>query len=118
MLAPLVPNKELSLLFYSIGLFLSPWAYTSAATGLQLFTPPNLRARVSALYAFVVTVIAIMSGPLLVGLFNDNLFHDEMAVGKSIALTCAIAGTIMIVLCAQLFGRFAAAVRVQEGRAV
>ena len=116
MIAPMMPTWESSMAVYSIGLFLSPWPYVCAAAGLQLITPPNLRAQVSALYAFVVTIIAIMSGPLLVGIFNDHLFRDEMAVGKSITLTCGIAGFIMAFLSVQLFGRFAAAVRVQEGR--
>lgn len=116
-LTPLMPNWELSLLCYAVGLFFSPWPYVSGAASLQLITPVNMRAQIAALYAFIVTIIAIMGGPMMVGLFTDYLFKDELAVGKSIALTCVIAGLGMAVLTMIMFRRFREAVHAQDARA-
>lgn len=90
--APLMPNVELTVLFYALFLSVSGVGWTSSAVAIQAMTPPNLRAQVSAIYFFVVTIVTIMLGPLMIGVFNDYVFQSAAAVNKSMALLGAIAG--------------------------
>lgn len=58
---------------------------------LQLITPNEYRARMTALYFFVVNLVGLGFGPMLIALLTDNLFHDDAALRYSIAVVTAIA---------------------------
>lgn len=68
----------------------------SSTAALQLMTPARFRGRVGALYLFSVNIIGLGLGPLTVGLLTDHLFGDQAMVGRSVALTVAIAGAVTI----------------------
>ena len=58
---------------------------------LQLITPNEYRARMTALYFFVVNLVGLGFGPMLMALLTDNLFQDESALRYSIAIVTAAA---------------------------
>jgi MFS family permease len=58
---------------------------------VQLIFPNQARGRVSAMVLFVVALVSLALGALLPGYLNDHLFHDELRVGASIALTVVVA---------------------------
>lgn len=72
-----------------MGLFFAVVA--CAPTALQLATPPAMRGSVSAIYLFIVNIVAFAVGPLAVGLVSDRLFSPDRAL--------AYALMIMAVLC-------------------
>jgi dipeptide/tripeptide permease len=69
-------------------LLASPVGLSAAA--VQLVTPNRMRAQVTAIYFLVVALIGSGFGPLTVALSTDFIFHDDMAVGQSISLVCAV----------------------------
>jgi MFS family permease len=87
---PLLSNSMWSLAALTVSTFLlaSPVGLTSAA--VQLVTPNRMRAQVTAIYFLIVALIGSGIGPLTVALCTDYVFGNDMAVGKSIALVCAV----------------------------
>lgn len=67
----------------SLGLAMAPAA-------LQVVTPNQLRAQVSATWMLFLNIITAGIGPTAVGIITDRVFADPMAVGKSIALVNVI----------------------------
>ena len=63
-----------------------------------MITPPPIRATVSAAYLFVVNMVAMGLGPLLTAQLNDQVFHSDLAVGKSVALVATSASVLAFAL--------------------
>jgi hypothetical protein len=62
-----------------------------------------MRAQVTALYFFGLNLAGIALGPTVVALVTDRWFHDDGAVGNSIALVAALAAPLSAAfLCAAL----------------
>jgi MFS family permease len=70
---------------------------------LQLSTPAPLRGRVTAFQTLASGVFGLALSPTLVPLIAELCFHDRQAVGYSIAIVVAVAGTLAATLL--LFGR-------------
>ena len=89
-LVALMPNGWASLAVTAplIVLFVFPSGPSLAA--VQEITPNRLRGRMTALYYAVTNMVGISLGALTIGVITDSVFHDEQAVGKSIALAGAI----------------------------
>ena len=62
---------------------------------LQMIFPNQLRGQVSALFLFILSLGGLSLGPLLPGLLNDYLFHNEKMLSVSLALTIAVASVLM-----------------------
>ena len=80
-------------------MFFSAFAFGAAVTGLQIVTPPHLRAQVSAVFLFAVNLVGIGAGPTLVALLTDRVFADPLRVGASLAwigTVCAVAGAALL----------------------
>ncbi len=65
---------------------------------LQLIFPNQFRGQVSALFLFILSLGGLSLGPLLPGLLNDYVFHSEKGIGASLAVTIAVAATLMWIL--------------------
>jgi MFS family permease len=91
---PFVPNASLTLMLYAPLMFLSSFGFGAAVAALQLITPNEMRAQVSAVYLFMINLIGIGIGPSLTGWITDTLFADEAAVGFSIALVAGISAPV------------------------
>src|SRR3546814_14414826 len=57
---------------------------------LQLITPNEYRARVTALYFFVVNLTGLGFGPMLMALLTDHFFHDDGELRYSMALVTGV----------------------------
>ncbi len=65
---------------------------------LQAITPGGIRAQVPAVYLRVIPVVGLARGPSLLAAVTDCLFHEDAAVGASIAVlsaTAAVTGLIV-----------------------
>jgi MFS family permease len=94
--APFMP----SMLTHAAWIFFT-FYFGTAATGpagafVQSLTPDNMRAQFGAIYQFALTLVGATLGPFLVGLFNDYLFRDSAALGRSMALVALIANPIAV----------------------
>ncbi len=100
LLATLVPNAIWSALLFAPFMFFAAFAYGAAAAALQITSPNEMRAQISAIYLFVLNLLGIGLGPTLVALVTDYIFADETAVDWSLAVVATIAcilGAIVLV---------------------
>jgi MFS family permease len=102
--ATIVPNAWLSLIL--IGLMIALFALPAgpSVAAIHDVTPNRLRGRVTAIYYACLGLVAITTGPLMIGLMNDHLFDSETAVGRSLALAGALlcpAGAILVAIAAR-----------------
>jgi MFS family permease len=82
----LASNADLAIALYCPMVFFGSLAIACAPIAIQLATPNQLRAQVSAMYMFSLNIISAILGPTGVGFITDYVFRDEMAVGASMAL--------------------------------
>ncbi len=74
---PLVGNSMLSMAFVAVVTFASSIASGVAPTVIQQMMPPAMRGQASAIYLFIVNLIAMGLGPTSVGFLNSKVFGDE-----------------------------------------
>lgn len=48
--------------------------------------PANVRARISAVYVFMINIIGLGVGPIVIGLFSDHLFHTSDGILSSLSI--------------------------------
>jgi MFS family permease len=81
------------------GTFFATFALPSSTTAMQLVTPANMRARISAIFLFCNSMIGLALGAFLVGVLNDHVFA---AIGRS--LTTVVAGASVFAVIVLLAG--------------
>jgi MFS family permease len=72
--------------------------FGAAAAALQEITPNQMRGQVTAIYLFAANMFGIGLGPTLVALITDKVFHDDLALGKSICIAIGISGPLALIL--------------------
>jgi MFS family permease len=96
--ATLISNAHATLALLAVGMFLMSFPMGTSVAALQLIFPNQLRGQVSALFLFLLNLGGQSMGPLLPGVFNDYLFHNENMVGYSLAITVGGASILMILV--------------------
>ncbi len=97
-LVPLMPSPWLGLLFlipHAIG---SGIPTACGPTALMMITPNQMRAQVSAVYWFVISILGLMIGPTSVALVSDLVFGDASSIRYALALVSAVTGTFVWLL--------------------
>ena len=94
--APLVPDPTISLWLFAPLLFFVSFTFGPAATGLQLVTPPAMRAQMSAVYLFVVNLTGIGFGGTATALLTDYVFKNDLRLHWSMA-TLALIGSLLAI---------------------
>lgn len=90
--------------------FCASLALAMAPAALQLVTPNQMRAQVSAMWMLFLNLITAGIGPTAVGLITDRVFADPMALGKSIALVNVVSVPLAALALAAGLRHFRAAV--------
>jgi len=78
------------------GIFFLSLPMGTSAAALQRIFPNQVRGQVSALFLFLLNLGGLTLGPLMPGLLNDRLFHNENALGASLAITIGAASVLML----------------------
>jgi len=65
-----------------------------APAAVNYITPNQFRGQAIAIYIFVVGLINNNIGPISVGVLNDYLFKDPMAINKSMLTIAIVFGII------------------------
>jgi hypothetical protein len=86
----LADDGNLAIALYCPMVFLGSLGIACAPTAIQLATPNQLRAQVSAIYMLFLNIISSIIGPTGVGFITDYVFNDEMQVGSSMALVVGV----------------------------
>jgi MFS family permease len=114
----LMPTPWLSLLLLVPATIGGAMPTTVATASLMRIAPNEMRAMVSALYYFVVSMIGLGVGPTSVAALTDFYFRDEAMLRYSITIVAAVAGVAAIALLVWVrphFGRSVARARAWNG---
>ncbi|WFL76320.1 MFS transporter [Altererythrobacter arenosus] len=98
-IAPLMPSATLSLLAFAPIMALSAFCFGPAVIALQLATPLDLRARISALFLLVVNLAGIGLGGTVVAAISDfALGGDGTRLGEALGLAGGVSSLIGVPL--------------------
>jgi sugar phosphate permease len=93
-IGPLAESRWISLPLIALSLFFSNTIIGVVAAALQIVTPNRMRGQISAFFLFTAAFIGLAFGPSAVAFATDHIFHDDNAVGYSLALVAAIFPTL------------------------
>jgi MFS family permease len=99
-------SSIVSLVFIAIGIAFVAMPIGSAYASVQYIFPNQMRGQVTAFLMFVLNFGGISLGGFLPGFFNNHLFHNEGAIGSSIALTIGSASLIQFILFTAIYGPY------------
>lgn len=89
-LAPLMPTVQTAYLMAAPCIFLLNGYFGVSIASLQLVTPNQMRAQVSAVLLFMGNVFGLAIGPALIGLLSDRLFSGSHSLGYALACIGAL----------------------------
>ncbi len=89
-LGPLSPSPALALFAAAPIIFFLNAYFGVGIAGVQLITPPPMRAQISALMLFFTNLFGLAFGPSAVALITDFVFADDLALRYALALLPAI----------------------------
>lgn len=104
--AALMPDATLAFVMLALA-FPMLTMHGVGTVALQFITPNEYRARVTALYFFVVNLTGLGFGPMLMALLTDHLFADDGALRYSIALVTGVALPLAAIILTAGFSAFA-----------
>jgi len=83
-------SPDIALWLFGPFVFSASISMAVAPAALQVVTPNQMRAQVSATWMLVLNIVTAGVGPTAVGFISSFVFADDMAVGTSIALVNCI----------------------------
>jgi MFS family permease len=93
-----VDNAMLTAAFLVPAFFFMGFPIGSSFASLQFIVPNQVRGVASAFMLFILNMGGMGLGSFLPGFFNDYLFGDGLAIGKSLVLTFGLASVIGVIL--------------------
>ncbi|MBO0934859.1 spinster family MFS transporter [Fibrella aquatilis] len=99
---PLISNPTLAMALLPIPCFFVAFPFGASSAAIQALMPNQARALASAVYLFILNIIALGFGPTSVALLTDYVFHDEQAVRYSLAIVVFVSG--ILAFCAYGWG--------------
>ena len=84
---PFMPTSDSSFMVMIPIFVLNGAPYGVAAAALQIMTPTRMRAQITAVYIFCITVIGLGLGPTAVALLTEHVFQDLQMLNYSLAIT-------------------------------
>lgn len=93
-----VGDVTLALILAIPTLFFSSFPFGAASSAIQLVTPNQLRARVSAIYLLVINIIGIGLGATVASAISDYVFADENRIGDGISIVALLSAPLAAVL--------------------
>ncbi|MEH3108230.1 MAG: MFS transporter [Sphingomonas fennica] len=109
---PLMPNPWAALMCGTTASTFGLMSAPAQNSAIQLVTPNEMRAQVSALYLFTISAVGTSLGPLVVALVTDLLLQDESLLRYSMSGFAAVVapiGALLMWLAMRPYGRAAAA---------
>lgn len=114
----LVESANLAAVLLIFPCFFAPFPLGASSAAIQEIMPNQARGFASAVYFFVLNLIALGLGPTLVALSTDYLFADEKALRYSIMLVTWIGSVGSVVCYASGRAAYIRAVQAKEARGV
>ncbi|HEX8757300.1 MAG TPA: MFS transporter [Steroidobacteraceae bacterium] len=112
---PLMPSVQLGLAVLFVALLGQAMATAAGPATLVMLAPGQIRAQSTAIYYLVISIVAQLIGPPLVGLITDLLGSPD-ALRYAVAIEAALIGIPSIVLVWLGFGAYRRSVAELEGQ--
>jgi MFS family permease len=93
---PLLPDQKAVIMMLAVPSFFCAFPFGASTAAIQELMPNNVRALASAMYLFVINIVALGFGPLIVALITDYVFHDEKAIKYSLSITAALGSMLAL----------------------
>jgi MFS family permease len=111
MLAPAVAFTQASSIGASVAwlvaaMFFASFPMPTSAAAMQMLSPNQMRAQVSAVFLLVSNLIGLGLGTTIVALVTDKVFGSPLAVGHSMAIINALATLAAAILLYAGCGQF------------
>ena len=97
-LATITTSAQVSLALFCPLLFFASFPFSPAAAALQLVTPNQMRAQISAVYLFVVNLTGIGMGATVTALITDYIFQDDAMLRYSMSLVGGFGGLFACII--------------------
>ncbi|MGB6449998.1 MAG: MFS transporter [Steroidobacteraceae bacterium] len=94
----LMPTPALSLACLGMTFLIASFSIGAQNAALQIITPNEMRAQITALFLFIFNTFGTGIAPLVVGLVTNHVIGSEARVGESIALTAAVFGPLAVLI--------------------
>ncbi len=100
LLLPLAHDAGTSFVILAFAIFFGSFPMPPSTATMQIVAPPQMRARVSAIFLCFNSLLGLGLGAFLVGLLNDSLFTGADGIGASITLVVSGATALAMLLLA------------------
>lgn len=87
-LFPLMPTAGLAVGLIAPYTFLMSTMFGVAPAALHQVVPNEMRAQAGAMYLFVVNLVGLGTGPTVIALLTDRVFHDDNMLRYSLLIAC------------------------------
>ncbi|MGH8148772.1 MAG: MFS transporter, partial [Steroidobacteraceae bacterium] len=94
----LMPTPQLSLACLGLSFLTASFSIGAQNAALQIITPNEMRAQITALFLFIFNTFGSGLAPLIVGAVTDHVIGSEAKLGESIALTAVVFGPLAILI--------------------
>ncbi|MBK5001117.1 MFS transporter [Pseudomonas sp. S31] len=106
MIVPAVLFSQVDTLWLSVALlvpamFFASFPMPASTAAMQILSPNQVRAQVSAVFLLISNLLALGLGTTLVALITDRYFGVPAAVGSSMSIVSCVASLLAIVLLAK-----------------
>ena len=98
--AYLSPSPIVAAVLFIVAMYFGSVYGGLQAAAVQSMTPNRMRGQVAALYLTIANMVGLGLAPTWTAWMTENLFGGPQGIGKSLALTTAIAVTTGVVLMA------------------
>ncbi|MGW1680233.1 spinster family MFS transporter [Saccharopolyspora sp. NPDC002376] len=93
-----VGNLWASLVLLAVAMFFASFPMPASTAAMQVLSPNQMRAQVSAMFLLISNLIGLALGTTLVALVTDRVFGDEKMVGSSLSIVYGLASVVTILL--------------------
>jgi MFS family permease len=101
--AMLAPSAVVTIWLLALSTFIGTLPLSLIMAALQAVAPNQLRGQLVAIFSFAANVLGVASGPTVIALLTDYVYHSEQAVGVALATASLVITPIVVSILA--FGR-------------
>lgn len=80
------PNAAAAAPLIAIAFFFASFPLATSAAAMQIASPPDMRAQISALFLFCNSIFGLAIGGAIIAMTTDYVFRDDNMVGASVSL--------------------------------
>ena len=80
------PNLTIAAPLIAIAFFFASFPLATSAAAMQIVSPPNMRAQISAIFLFLNSIVGLAVGGTLIAMTTDYVFRNDNMVGVSVSI--------------------------------